>query len=589
MDNKEMASKIIDEVGEIDSKYIDEATMENGEFYKRKVVEKVVAFGVMAACVGIVIAGASRFSGVLQKKDATPPAPSKSSSLSPNEEDSNKDKIHISPQYSLAIGSIDMLYDDSDLVVEVTVGEKVEGKTVKYVETTDDGERHEVDQYFESEFLSLEINETYKGDIYYGTIDYENKKVKEGYVVEDHVDQNMKEGETYVMFLIYDETSDSYTLTQDMLGCLKIDGYKVEAGENDYLFKECTHINDLERIFFYFDLGFECQYINMSSKINHACIRVINYNEETRIVRALVLEDAWPAADSVRLGDIVEFSYDDIAEDKWIMSSYPFSQEELEKELFFTNVILREGDYLSIEIDSIESGEGVKKIKVADAKIENSTGEVIEIDNDNGTLVMSSGGVKVTVYYSPDRVQVLNSALDSAIPENVVEVGDNICVNTFVLFYAIDDTGWTYASGIECFKGNIEDTEPVKVDIMESTDFTTEKPIENGIYTTAQDFQKVVEESDIQYMMDVVGQYDQTFFKENDLYYYAKASSRNVKYNVSKYELDTIDGKEVLSVYVDCDYSMAMNTLSSYYFLVSIEKGYSEGIDEVRIVECDVK
>ena len=570
MDNKEIANKIMGEMGEINSKYIDEATMKKRGFSKKKVLEKVVAFGAMAACVGIVIAGATRFLGLLQKNETAPPT---------NQEEPSKDKIYINNQYSLAIGSIDMLYEESDLVVEVTVGKEV-GKIA------DCGVKDEMDEYFESEFLSLEINVVYKGDIY-ENIDFQNKKVKDGYIVENHVDYNMKEGEIYVMFLTYDVGNDLYTLTQDMLGCLKIDGYKVEAGENNFIFDDCTHKNDLERILTECNMEFKCQYLEFSSKINHACVKVINYDMETGIVKAIAMEDAWPADDSVCEGDIVEFNYDDILKNKKFLSEYPFPEEELEKQLFNVNFMLREGDYLDIEIEEIEKGEDVKKLKVAVGKLEGIAGKVLEVDHIAGIMVILRNDVEMTVNYSPERVSVIRSVLDSSISDNVIEVGDMVYANTYYPFLSISDlgNGFSYASGIECFKGIKGDVEPVKVEVVESQIFTVEKPIKNTVYSSVQEWQDAVKESDVEDIDEALEKYDEAFFEKYDLCFFSKASSRNVKYSMVKYEAESIDGKDVLNVYMDRDYSMAMNTLSSYYFFIVIDKEYIEKYDEVSMVE----
>ena len=119
MDNKEIANKIMGEMGEINSKYIDEATGKKSVFSKRKVVEKVVTFGAMAACVGLVVTGVAKFSGLVKKTDTSQPQNQTTPLHATNKPD--KDDIIINQSLSLAIGGVEDLYEMCDFVVEVTV------------------------------------------------------------------------------------------------------------------------------------------------------------------------------------------------------------------------------------------------------------------------------------------------------------------------------------------------------------------------------------------------------------------------------------------------------------------------------------
>ena len=573
MDNKEMANKIIDEICELDPKYIDEATGKVKRVSKRKIVERVVTFGAMAACIGLVITGISRFSGMVKKPDESQPQTQTTPLHATNKPE--KDDIIIEQSMSLAIGGVEDLYEMCDFVVEATVVEEMKDKKRENPDPDD-----YLSQYLESEFFKLEVGERYKGDVL-DTIYFENKYVKDGYFIEDFPEIDMKEGDKFIMFLTYDYETNSYALIQQMVGAVKLNDYKVDAGYN-YVFNDCTHINDVKRMIYEYHTEFSCLgFYDELGEMDHVCVKVLEY--ENRVIRAVAMENSRiETENAVHKGDIVEFSYDDIFTQEYVFSEYPFSPEEYEDKGGFRFGLPNKGDYIALEINSTElTDEGIHKMTLHSGKIQTLEGEVLEIDNEAGSLIMLRNGIETEVRFSPDTVNYIANVSygNKDLSSRGLLKGDRIAVKTLVY-----DGDIYYASGVECFILYNEIHTDIECEIIASSNVMCEKPVKSGKYPNTEDWHKAVKASDIQDLKDALNRYNEVYFENNDLFFYTKVSSAGVEYKFVDYGIEEVDGKKVLNIYVEASYEYAMNHLGAYYFLVRVAEDLAEGVEDIDVI-----
>lgn len=120
-------------------------------------------------------------------------------------------------------------------------------------------------------------------------------------------------------------------------------------------------------------------------------------------------------------------------------------------------------------------------------------------------------------------------------------------------------------------------------EIIESSEAFCEKPVKSGIYTEYSQWEKVIDGTDIEGVLEKEDVYNEAFFEDKALIYIADCSSGNSQCEYEGYEIEEVDGKTILSIQMSYSTDKLLNRLHAYHVFFVLDRSEAEKIDEAEL------
>lgn len=122
-------------------------------------------------------------------------------------------------------------------------------------------------------------------------------------------------------------------------------------------------------------------------------------------------------------------------------------------------------------------------------------------------------------------------------------------------------------------------------DVIESRQVIVNAPLENQIFTDYNSWKQTVEECDIDVLNECLTLYNPNFFETHGLAVISKSASGGMQYNVEGIFIEDSKDSKVLQVQASYSTDAMVNSLSSYYFFVTLEKQEALDIAELALID----
>lgn len=136
----------------------------------------------------------------------------------------------------------------------------------------------------------------------------------------------------------------------------------------------------------------------------------------------------------------------------------------------------------------------------------------------------------------------------------------------------------------------VEDTKQQEVqvisetcEIIESSAAICEKAVESGIYTEYSQWEKAIEGTDVQVVLDRAENFDETFFEDKALIYLVECSSGGAQCKYEGYDIENEEGSIKLYVNVSGSTEHLLNKLHGYHVFFIMNKSEAEKLDRAEI------
>lgn len=155
--------------------------------------------------------------------------------------------------------------------------------------------------------------------------------------------------------------------------------------------------------------------------------------------------------------------------------------------------------------------------------------------------------------------------------------------NSFVLLLMFVLVGLTACQKSETTEKQKINIKSETCEIIESSEAICEKPVKSGIYTEYSQWEKAIDGTDIEVILEKKDIYDEDFFEDNALIYLVDCFSGNAQCEYEGYDIEEVDGNTIITVQVSGSTELLLNKLHAYYVFFTINKSEAEKIDEAEM------
>lgn len=120
-------------------------------------------------------------------------------------------------------------------------------------------------------------------------------------------------------------------------------------------------------------------------------------------------------------------------------------------------------------------------------------------------------------------------------------------------------------------------------EIIESAEAFCDVPMKMGVYKSKTEWDKAVEDTDVEIVIDKKNVYNEAFYEENALVYMADTSSGNSQCEYEGFELAEVDGKMILTIKISYSTDMLLNKLHAYHIFFTMNESDADKIDDVKL------
>lgn len=120
-------------------------------------------------------------------------------------------------------------------------------------------------------------------------------------------------------------------------------------------------------------------------------------------------------------------------------------------------------------------------------------------------------------------------------------------------------------------------------EILVSSDFICEKPVKAGIYTEHAQWEKAVEGTDIEEVLERKDMYGEAFFEEKALIYLVDCSSGGAGFEYEGYKIEDKEGSKKITIQILGSTEHLLNTLHTYHIFFVVDKNDAKKIDEAEL------
>lgn len=120
-------------------------------------------------------------------------------------------------------------------------------------------------------------------------------------------------------------------------------------------------------------------------------------------------------------------------------------------------------------------------------------------------------------------------------------------------------------------------------DILVSSDFMCDKPVGTGIYTNHVQWEKAIEGTDVEVVLERKDMYDETFFEDKALVYLVDCSSGGAQFKYEGHKIEDEDGSKKLTIQLLGSTEHLLNTIHAYHVFFVMDKSDAEKLEEANI------
>lgn len=120
-------------------------------------------------------------------------------------------------------------------------------------------------------------------------------------------------------------------------------------------------------------------------------------------------------------------------------------------------------------------------------------------------------------------------------------------------------------------------------EILVSSDFMCEEPLGQGIYTVYEQWEKAMEDVDVEVVLERKDMYDETFFEDKALIYLVDCSSGGAQFQYEGCNIETTEDSTKLTIQISGSTEHLLNTIHAYHVFFVIDKKDAEKIDEAEL------
>ena len=120
-------------------------------------------------------------------------------------------------------------------------------------------------------------------------------------------------------------------------------------------------------------------------------------------------------------------------------------------------------------------------------------------------------------------------------------------------------------------------------EILVSSDFMCDKPVGTGIYTNHVQWEKAIEGTDVEVVLERKDMYDDTFFEDKALVYLVDCSSGGARFKYEGHKIEDVDGSKNLTIHLLGSTEHLLNTIHAYHVFFVMDKNEAEKIDEAEL------